>query len=89
MIERLVDAALELSVVGSYSRIGYAVRSRLEGWTPPRRVDGRVALVTGAGSGSDLAAALPFDRVRAVQAGLLADMDRVADALYRREAGSS
>jgi acyl-CoA dehydrogenase len=44
--------------------------------------------VAGAGSGSDLAAALPFDRVRAVQAGLLADMDRVADALYRREAGS-
>ena len=51
MIERLVDAALELSVVGSYSRIGYAVRSRLEGWTPPPRVDGRVALVTGATSG--------------------------------------
>ena len=51
MIERLVDAALELSVVGSYSRIGYAVRSRLEGWTPPRRVDGRVALVTGGTSG--------------------------------------
>ena len=45
--------------------------------------------VAGAGSGSDLAAALPFDRVRAVQAGLLADMDRVADALYRRETGSS
>jgi alkylation response protein AidB-like acyl-CoA dehydrogenase len=45
--------------------------------------------VAGAGSGSDLAAALPFDRVWAVQAGLLTDMDRVADALYRREAGSS
>ena len=51
MIERLVDAALELSVVGSYSRIGYAIRSRLAGWTPPRRVDGRVALVTGGTSG--------------------------------------
>ncbi len=45
--------------------------------------------VAGAGSGADLAAALPFDRVRAAQAGLLADMDRVADALYRRETGSS
>jgi dehydrogenase/reductase SDR family member 12 len=51
VIERLVDAALELSVVGSYSRIGYAVRSRLEGWLPPPRVDGRVALVTGGTSG--------------------------------------
>ena len=51
MIERLVDAALELSVVGSYSRIGYAFRSRLEGWLPPPRVDGRVVLVTGGTSG--------------------------------------
>ncbi|MGO9350614.1 MAG: acyl-CoA dehydrogenase family protein [Mycobacterium sp.] len=45
--------------------------------------------VAGAGSGADLATALPLDRVRAAQAGLLADMDRVADALYRRDAGSS
>ncbi len=45
--------------------------------------------VAGAGSGADLAGALPIDRVRAAQGGLLADMDRVADALYRREAKSS
>ena len=32
--------------------------------------------------GADLAAALPLERVRAAQAGLLADMDAVADALY-------
>jgi alkylation response protein AidB-like acyl-CoA dehydrogenase len=45
--------------------------------------------VAGASSGTDLAAALPLDRVRTAQAGLLSDMDRVADALYRREAESS
>ena len=45
--------------------------------------------VIGAGSGADLAATLPLDRVRAAQAGLLADMDRVADTLYQREAKSS
>ncbi len=45
--------------------------------------------VAGAGSAADLAAALPLDRVRAAQAGLLDDMDRVADALYQREAGAS
>jgi acyl-CoA dehydrogenase len=45
--------------------------------------------LAGAGSGIDLATALPLDRVRAAQAGLLADMDRVADALYGREAASS
>jgi alkylation response protein AidB-like acyl-CoA dehydrogenase len=45
--------------------------------------------VAGASTGTDLAAALPLDRVRAAQTGLLADMNMVADALYRREAASS
>jgi alkylation response protein AidB-like acyl-CoA dehydrogenase len=45
--------------------------------------------VAGAGSGAELAAALPLERVRAAQTGLLADMNLVADALYGREAGSS
>jgi alkylation response protein AidB-like acyl-CoA dehydrogenase len=45
--------------------------------------------VVGACSGADLAGALPLNRVRAAQSGLLADMDRVADALYRREAETS
>ena len=44
--------------------------------------------VAGASSGADLAAALPLDRVRTAQAGLLADMNQVADALYRRETTS-
>lgn len=51
MIRRLADRALELTIVGSYSRIGYETRSRLEHWPAPRRLDGRVALVTGATSG--------------------------------------
>ena len=45
--------------------------------------------VAGSGTGTDLAAALPLERVRAAQTGLLADMTAVADALYGREAGSS
>jgi alkylation response protein AidB-like acyl-CoA dehydrogenase len=45
--------------------------------------------VIGASSRADLAATLPLERVRGAQAGLLADMDRVADALYGREAASS
>ena len=44
--------------------------------------------VAGASTGADLAAALPLDQVRAAQAGLLADMNQVADALYHREANS-
>lgn len=48
-----VDAALELSVVGSFTRIGPAARRRLFRWEPLRahRLDGRVAVVTGATSG--------------------------------------
>jgi len=51
MIPQLVDGALELTIAGSYSRIGYSARSRLEHWAPPDRVDGRIVLVTGATAG--------------------------------------
>ncbi|HZU54913.1 MAG TPA: acyl-CoA dehydrogenase family protein [Actinocrinis sp.] len=45
-------------------------------------------LVAGAQEqGSDLTARLPLDEVRGAQAGLLADMDLVADALYERTKG--
>ena len=50
---RLADAVLEASVFGSFTRIGYLVRRRLFAWTPLERLrlDGRVAIVTGATSG--------------------------------------
>ena len=49
----LVDDALEVSVVGSFSRVGPAVRRRLYRWTPPPAdaLSGRTALVTGPTSG--------------------------------------
>jgi NAD(P)-dependent dehydrogenase (short-subunit alcohol dehydrogenase family) len=45
----LIDRALDWTVVGGFSSIGYAVRSR--GWARTPRLDGRRALVTGANSG--------------------------------------
>ena len=50
---RLVDAVLEASVVGSFTRIGYLARRRLFDWVElgDLRLDGRVAVVTGATSG--------------------------------------
>ncbi len=52
-IPALVDGALELSVVGSFSRIGPAVRRRTDHWTapPPGALRGRTVLVTGPTSG--------------------------------------
>jgi len=49
----LVDSALEATVVGSFTRIGYHVRRRLFRWAPlaTLRLDGKVAIVTGATSG--------------------------------------
>jgi dehydrogenase/reductase SDR family member 12 len=52
-IRGLVDGALEASVVGSFTRIGYDARSRLYDWTPLDQfhLDGKAAIVTGATSG--------------------------------------
>jgi dehydrogenase/reductase SDR family protein 12 len=51
--QTLFDALLELAVVPSFSRIGYAARRRLWAWTDPApdALVGRTALVTGATGG--------------------------------------
>ena len=55
---QLVDGVLEASVAGSFSRVGYAVRSRLEPWPDLPGQLGRVHLVTGASSGIGRAVAI-------------------------------
>ena len=54
-----VDQLLELSVVGSFSRVGFRARRALFGWDEAVDADlsGRVAVVTGATSGLGLATA--------------------------------
>ena len=54
----LIDAGLEISVVGSFTRIGPAVRRRLFGWSSPPAgaMAGRTVLVTGPTSGLGRAA---------------------------------
>jgi dehydrogenase/reductase SDR family protein 12 len=56
MLLRPVDTALDRLIAPGYTSVGYALRRR--GWTPlpEGALTGRVALVTGAGSGIGLAA---------------------------------
>ena len=55
-----IDDALEITVVGSFTNLGYRMRSRLFDWRAPRdgALEGRTVLVTGPTSGIGRAATL-------------------------------
>ena len=64
---RVVDAALEVAVVPSFSRVGYTVRSKLGGWSATHQLDGtgRRFVVTGGNSGLGYATAVGLLRAGA------------------------
>jgi dehydrogenase/reductase SDR family member 12 len=66
-LARLADGALEASVVGSFTRLGYLTRRRLFDWAPLEslRLDGKVAVVTGGTSGLGRSAAGTLARLGA------------------------
>jgi dehydrogenase/reductase SDR family protein 12 len=72
----LVDATLEASVIGGFSRIGPEVRGRVEDWADPPSLAGRVCLITGASGGLGLAASLGMARLGASLRLLVRDAER-------------
>jgi dehydrogenase/reductase SDR family member 12 len=79
----LVDATLEASVIGGFSRIGPEVRGRLEHWSDPPSLEGRTCLVTGASGGLGLAAGIGMARLGASLRLLVRDAGRGEDASRR------
>jgi dehydrogenase/reductase SDR family member 12 len=57
-LAKAVDGLLEISVAGSFSRAGYVLRRRLEGWGDPGGLEGKTMIVTGASSGIGQAVAV-------------------------------
>jgi NAD(P)-dependent dehydrogenase (short-subunit alcohol dehydrogenase family) len=76
-----LDAALDLSVVGGYTNVGYLIRGR--GRSPLPRMEGKVVLVTGASSGLGLAAADGFARLGATVWLAVRNRERGEDARAR------
>lgn len=75
MIGELLDTLLDRTIVGGYTRIGYAVRSRHWQHSLPQ-MDGRVVLITGASSGLGIAAAEGCARLGASVWLLVRDRER-------------
>ena len=79
-LRSLIDLALELPVVPSFSRIGFAVRRRLFDWPDAESwsMTGRTVVITGATSGLGRQAAASFARMGARLVLVGRDADRLA-----------
>lgn len=85
MLSTLIDRGFDFTVVPGYSRVGYAVRSRLESWDSDGepRLEGWTTLVTGASGGIGAAVAERLARSGATVHMLARDRERGEDARAR------
>src|SRR3954462_12229261 len=83
LLRRGADAALEVGVVPSFTRVGPAVRRRLWAWEDPapRSLSGQVVVVTGGTSGLGRAIAVGLGRADATVEVVGRDEDRGRDVV--------
>jgi NAD(P)-dependent dehydrogenase (short-subunit alcohol dehydrogenase family) len=87
MKESLIDRAMDWAVVPGYSKLGYAVRKRIEPWPEPD-LEGRSVVVTGATSGIGEAACAAAARGGATVHLAVRDTERGEEARQRVAAAS-
>jgi dehydrogenase/reductase SDR family member 12 len=76
MLDNVLDRVLDAAVLPGYTTVGYRLRRHAWSDTELRRMDGRVALVTGATSGLGLATATGLARLGAGVRLLVRDAER-------------
>jgi dehydrogenase/reductase SDR family member 12 len=83
MLRRAVDAALEASVIGSFTKIGYEVRRRMFDWQDLDSLDmtGTTAMITGGNSGLGLLTAKKLACIGASVRVVARDAERGATAI--------
>ncbi len=79
-VAEAVDSALDVSVIGGFSRVGPLVRGRLEHWEEPPRLDGKTCLVTGGSGGLGLATGIGLANLGASTRLLVRDAARGEEA---------
>ncbi len=78
LVADIVDDLLGATVVGSFSKVGIAVRRRLGHWSQPPLLEGKLFVVTGASSGIGRAIALGLARLGAHLVVVGRDEERLA-----------
>ena len=86
---RVLDAVLEATIAGSFSRVGAVVRRATQEWPPVTSMQGRTILVTGASSGIGRASALALAGAGADLWITGRDEDRLEDLAEQIRAGDT